>query len=99
MILWEETVYNTEGYRCGEPCNHKVDGEPKAPVKIKKPYFETDDKVYGTKFVYCSQHMRIHETGWCLVSVVDKIPLLSETAEEASQEWELKKQWLPREKA
>lgn len=65
----------------------------------EKPYFSTDDKVYGTKFVYCTQHMRIHETGWCTVSVVEKIPLLSLTIEDARLEWDIKKQWLPKEKA
>lgn len=57
-------------------------------------YYGTDDKVYGTKFVYCTQHMRVHETGWCTVSVVDKIPLLSDTLQEAVKEWEIKRVWL-----
>lgn len=61
-------------------------------------YYGTDDKVYGTKFVYCTQHCRVHETGWCTVSVVDKIPLLSQTAKEAEEEWDRKKLWLPKEK-
>lgn len=62
-------------------------------------YYGTDDKVYGTKFVYCTQHRRVHETGWCTVNVVDKIALLSATLEDAKVEWELKKTWLPKEKA
>jgi len=57
-------------------------------------YQGTDDKVYGTKFVYCVQHCRVHETGWCTVAVVDKIALLSETLEEAAKEWGLKSYWL-----
>ena len=56
------------------------------------PYFTSDDTVYGTKFVYCCQHLRVHGTGWCTVSALDKIPLLSETEEEAVREWEMKKQ-------
>lgn len=61
-------------------------------------YQGTDDKVYGTKFVYCTQHCRIHETGWCTVPVVQKIPLLSQTEPEAREEWDLKRFWLPKEK-
>lgn len=56
----------------------------------KKPYQTTDDTIYKTKFVYCIQHCRVHETGWCTVSAVEKIPLLSQTALEAQEEWELK---------
>lgn len=58
------------------------------------PYWNTDDRVYGTEFVYCIQHCRIHGTGWCTVAVVDKIPLLSKTANEAEVEWDLKKSTL-----
>lgn len=61
-------------------------------------YQGTDDKVYGTKFVYCTQHCRVHDTGWCTVPVVDKIALLSETLEEAEKEWDLKQIWLPKER-
>lgn len=57
-------------------------------------YFSTDDKVYGTKFVYCGQHLRVHETGWCKISVINKIPLLSQTIEDAHREWTIKKQLL-----
>lgn len=61
-------------------------------------YNRTDDKVYGTKFVYCTQHCRIHETGWCTVPIVHKIPLLSQTIEDAETEWDVKKIYLPKEK-
>lgn len=60
----------------------------------KKPYWRTDDTVYGTKYVYCTQHCRVHDTGWCTVAVVDKIPLLSKTAVEAQEEWDRKAMWL-----
>lgn len=63
-----------------------------------KVYDGEDDKVYGTKFVYCTQHCRVHETGWCTVPVVHKIPLLSETYQDAETEWDLKKFWLPKER-
>lgn len=68
-------------------------------MRQEEIYYRTDDKVYGTKFVYCAQHMRVHETGWCTVNVLDKIPLLSQTLEEANMEWELKKKWLSKEKS
>jgi hypothetical protein len=57
---------------------------------MDKPYKSTDDRVYGTKFVYCRSHCRVHSTGWCTVPVLDKIPLLSQTEAEANEEWEMK---------
>jgi hypothetical protein len=59
-----------------------------------EPYENTNDKIYGTKFVYCIQHCRVHETGWCLVAAVDKIALLSQTQKDAEIEWDLKKSTL-----
>lgn len=61
---------------------------------MTQPYWNTDDRVYGTQFVYCTQHCRVHETGWCTVAVVDKIALLSKTLKEAEEEWALKSIWL-----
>ena len=43
-------------------------------------------------WVYCSQHMKPHQTGWCGVSVRDKIGLGVKTAQEAYQkcrDWKL----------
>jgi hypothetical protein len=37
-------------------------------------------------WVYCSQHMRAHQTGWCTVAVRDKIKLDACTANEARDE-------------
>lgn len=35
-----------------------------------------DEKVFGKNaWVYCSQHLNAHETGWCGVSVRDKLGL------------------------
>lgn len=34
----------------------------------------TDDTVFG-EWVYCSQHMAAHKTGWCSVGNRDKIGL------------------------
>jgi hypothetical protein len=56
-----------------------------------KPCFSQDDTRYGTKFVYCDQHLRVHATGWCTVSCINKIPLLADTESEAVAEWEMKK--------
>lgn len=57
----------------------------------KKAYQNTDDSIYACKYVYCSQHRRVHETGWCTVSVIDKIPLVSLNEKDANEEWEMKK--------
>lgn len=52
--------------------------------------YSTDDTIYGTKYVYCGQHLRVHEVGWCTVSALNKIPLFGETEKEAHAEWEMK---------
>ena len=57
----------------------------------EQPFFSSDDTKFGCKFVYCSQHLRVHSTGWCTVSCLNKVALLSETIEEANREWEMKK--------
>lgn len=48
----------------------------------------TPDEVYfgEDRIVYCSQHMRPHYTGWCNVSVSNKILLESITLEDAALE-------------
>ena len=43
-------------------------------------------------WVYCRQHMKAHETGWCSVSSRDKVGLGVDTADAATQkcrEWGL----------
>jgi hypothetical protein len=43
-------------------------------------------------WVYCRQHMRAHETGWCSVGAYDKLGLGVKTAQEAyakCREWGL----------
>ena len=52
------------------------------------PWFGSDDKIWGTDFVYCNQHLRVHSTGWCTVSCYHKVPLLGKTLEESQKEWE-----------
>lgn len=35
-----------------------------------------DEKIFGKdQMVYCHQHLRPHSTGWCTVSVMDKVGL------------------------
>lgn len=45
----------------------------------------TEDQIaFGVgAWVYCSQHMRAHQTGWCSVSPRDKVGLGVTTAQEA----------------
>lgn len=45
----------------------------------------TEDETLG-KYVYCTQHLRVHATGWCTVGVEDKLALQAETLDEAVQE-------------
>jgi hypothetical protein len=43
-----------------------------------------DEKAFGVgAWVYCSQHRNPHQTGWCTVSVRDKIGLAVDSAEAA----------------
>lgn len=44
----------------------------------------------GVAFVYCTQHLSAHATGWCTVSNMCKIPLEAKTIEEAFRECEAK---------
>lgn len=46
-----------------------------------------DQKHFGRKkWVYCAQHMRPHPTGWCTVSISDKVALDSTSYEDAVAE-------------
>ena len=43
-----------------------------------------DEMVFGKDaWVYCNQHMKAHQTGWCTVSARDKVGLGVATAAEA----------------
>jgi hypothetical protein len=49
----------------------------------QKPPTE-DEEAFGVgAWVYCRQHMRAHQTGWCGVSPRDKVGLGVKTAQEA----------------
>jgi hypothetical protein len=48
--------------------------------KLKEPDYTLGD------FVYCRSHVAPHLSGWCTVSVVDKIGLEATTPEEAFEE-------------
>lgn len=50
-----------------------------------KDAMSAGDELMG-HFVYCSQHCRVHSTGWCTVSPRDKVSLTSKTLEEAIEE-------------
>jgi len=46
-----------------------------APAPEAKPLTE-DEAVFGVgAWVYCDQHMNVHQTGWCSVSARDKVGL------------------------
>lgn len=54
---------------------------------------EADIAAFGRGvWIYCSQHMRPHLTGWCSVGVYDKIGLGVQTSEDAYEKcrrWKL----------
>lgn len=46
-----------------------------------------DFKIFGNTWIYCSQHRRVHSTGWCTVSIRDKVGLgISNTGEKSELE-------------
>lgn len=47
---------------------------------------DSEDTVFGSKFVYCGAHMRAHATGWCTVRLVLKRPLNAESSKDANAE-------------
>lgn len=50
---------------------------------LNRPPIE-DEIAFGKgAWVYCNQHMRAHQTGWCTVSPMDKVGLGATTAKEA----------------
>ncbi len=49
-----------------------------------------DKRVFGDCWVYCNQHMKPHETGWCTISVRDKVKLDATNAKDAYAECEAK---------
>lgn len=50
----------------------------------RKPLTE-DEAAFGRDaWVYCTQHMRAHQTGWCSVNPRDKVGLGVKTAQDAA---------------
>ena len=45
-----------------------------------------DYLTFGDCWVYCNQHLRPHKTGWCTVSVKDKIKLEAKNEQDAYDE-------------
>lgn len=52
-------------------------------AELAKPPTEDEIAFGKDAWVYCRQHVRPHETGWCGVSPRDKVGLGVKTAEEA----------------
>lgn len=52
-------------------------------AELSRPATEDEIAFGKDAWVYCSQHCRPHQTGWCTVSPRDKVGLGVKTAEEA----------------
>ncbi len=78
----------TRLYRAGVLAREKCDGKY---AYIPMPPPMEDVAAFGRDaWVYCRQHMRAHETGWCSVGAHDKVGLGVKTAKEAQakcREW------------
>lgn len=46
-------------------------------------YYPIEDAVFGDTLIYCRQHLKVHETGWCSVSMRDKVGLGTNDHKEA----------------
>jgi hypothetical protein len=64
----------------------QIDNAGRGPCCKDAPLLTEDEMAFGKDaWIYCSQHMRPHETGWCSVSPRDKVGLGVATAEDAYQ--------------
>lgn len=53
------------------------------------PEITEDEKYFGRAvMVYCNQHLRPHSTGWCTVSIDNKIKLEADNIKDAYAECE-----------
>jgi hypothetical protein len=52
-----------------------------------KPKVTTEDEILG-EWVYCAQHCRPHRSGWCTVSLNDKVGLGPMNGDRTTQERE-----------
>lgn len=51
---------------------------------LERQLLTEDEKAFGVDaWIYCNQHLKPHQTGWCSVAVRDKIGLGVKTASEA----------------
>lgn len=62
------------------------------PPKMSEEDMTEDFKEWGDAWVYCNQHLRPHETGWCTVDVRDKVcignsDMTEEDAIKKCREW------------
>lgn len=55
-------------------------------IPVAGQTFTEDYLTFGDCWVYCNQHLRPHKTGWCTVSVKDKIVLSAKTEQDAYSE-------------
>jgi len=57
---------------------------------LKKPPTEDEIAFGRNKWIYCSEHMGPHITGWCTVSARSKRPLEAQNGESAYEECNLR---------
>lgn len=50
--------------------------------------YSSTDTDFGTLYVYCDEHLRVHSTGWCTVDNYRKVALDFATYEDAQTEAE-----------
>lgn len=92
---WLWNIYQREHIasvdQVAPPSVNKLDGDD---YTVDAKELTEDAKVFGVgQWVYCNQHLRPHETGWCTVSARDKIGLgvsNSKDAYEKCQAWGLR---------
>lgn len=59
-------------------------------ISVTPEPMKVEDEIFGDQLIYCNQHLKVHETGWCSVSVRDKVGLGTKDHKEAvakCREW------------
>lgn len=65
------------------PAPYPYSGMPMADQRARADYVSSlgvdpkseDDTQFGTDWVYCGSHLKVHESGWCTVRNAAKTPL------------------------
>lgn len=81
----DDEVCSADGDAEEEEEGDDEDVEDRVPPPKPDEEKKAGDEGMGA-WVYCTQHVRPHSTGWCTVAVADKRPLKAQTQDKAYEE-------------